>query len=109
MTLISRAITGDFWGPIGGIRFDLPSAVDASRAPVPKTSVHEYAKAPGRKHEVGFAGKLRYMQAVAKPFSMEKTAYNELRLRISAPDLPHIGAAPFGCEAIGHNSFFTLL
>jgi hypothetical protein len=76
---------------------------------MPKTSMDEYADAAGWKDEVGFAGKLGCMQAVPKPLSMKKTTYNELRLRIFAPDLPHVSATPFGCEMIGHDTFYSPL
>jgi hypothetical protein len=65
----------------------------------------EHADAAGRKHEVGFAGKLCCMQSVPQARSMENTANGKLRQRILAADLPHVSATSRSCQTIDHETF----
>jgi hypothetical protein len=59
---------------------------------MPETAVHEDHFPAGREHQVGFAGKIRCMQAVPVSKPVDEPPHREFGLHILAADGPHVGA-----------------
>ena len=73
-----------------GLRIGRPATALVS---VPETAVDEDRLPPGRETDVGGAGKVPAMQAVAESESVKQPPNDHLRLGVLRPDTRHEGAA----------------
>jgi len=72
--------------------------------PMPKTSMYEYHSLVFRQHDIGFAGKVFYMQPVAETVFMQKAAYQHFGLGVLTSDARHVVAPGLFGMYIRHNS-----
>ena len=72
----------------------------AALMPMPEAAVHEYDCVPLGKHDVGMAGQLGGMKAVAEPQGVKVAAHKHLRLRVLRPNSAHDFAPLLWCDGV---------
>lgn len=61
--------------------------------PMPEAAVYKDHRFVFGEQDIGFAGKVVYVQAVSKPLGKEKPSHQQLGLGVGATDAAHVIAA----------------
>ena len=69
---------------------------------MPEAAVNEDHDAARPQNNVGLAGELRVMQAVANAKREQRLSNNQFRLRVRAFDTAHVFASALTANVIGH-------
>src|SRR5262245_34647389 len=95
MPPIARAIRANFACPVLGPRSDAATTVNAVRASMPETAVHEDTNKPVSKDKIWFSGKIFGVQPISQTPGMKKPTNEKFGLGILASDRRHNFAAAF--------------
>jgi hypothetical protein len=93
---VAGYVPAEFGSPITQIRFWLASDFAGGIVMLmPEAPMHQDQLAPRTENQIGFAGKVLIMEAVAVAEPVNQTPHSKLRLHPFTTDAPHVLATAF--------------